>query len=243
MAGGAAKNRWKNAVRYSFGGALCLLAGINVLIGSAWYLALGVAVTGGIIIVGQRRIFRAAVSRSGDEIICRYIPWCEGNAYSTLVLIPLMGVASIAAGYAPGNPAWLRVTGIIILGVTPLTVYGIVRMWLRCLLRITPSALVVRLAERGSELTEIRRELVESIEPKRTPQPVSGTWLQVAITYRAIDVGSDTTKTVVLGLRLTVQPINLLNALVVWKDGANDNPSELLDRVEQVLRGHSMAGV
>jgi hypothetical protein len=103
--------------------------------------------------------------------------------------------------------------------------------------------LTVRLAERGSELTEIRRELVESIEPKLVPQPVSGKWLQVAITDRRLDVGGETTKTVLLGLRLTVQPVNLLNALVAWKDGDNDNPSELLDRVERVLRGRSMAGV
>ncbi|ARR85390.1 hypothetical protein MOTT27_04569 [Mycobacterium intracellulare subsp. yongonense] len=41
-----------------------------------------------------------------------------------------------------------------------------------------------------------------------------------------------------LGLRLTVQPINLLNALVAWKDGAHQNPSELLDRVEGILRGN-----
>ena len=243
MAGGGAKSRWRRVLRYTFGGALCLLAGINVLIGSAWYLGLGIAATGAIILVGQRRIFRAGVTRSADEIVCRYIPWYEGNAYGALVLIPLMGVASLAAGYAPGNPAWLRVTGIIILGVTPLTMYGIVRMWRRCLLSITPSMLTVRLAERGSELTEIRRELVESIEPKLVPQPVSGKWLQVAITYRPLDVGGETTKTVLLGLRLTVQPINLLNALVAWEDGAYDNPSELLDRVERVLRGHSMAGV
>lgn len=242
MAGGTAKNRWKRVLRYSFGGALCLLAGINVLVGSAWYLSLIVAVAGSIIIVGQRRIFRAAVSRSGDKIVCRYIPWYEGNAYSTLVLIPLMGVAMVAAGCASGNPAWLRLGGIVVLGVTPLTVYGIVRMWLRSLLRITPLMLTVRLAERGSELTEIRRELVESIEPKIVPLPYAES-LQVAITYRPVDVGGDTTKTVILGLRLSVQPINLLNALVAWKDGANDSPSELLDRVERVLRGRSMAGV
>lgn len=116
-------------------------------------------------------------------------------------------------------------------------------MWRRCLLRITPSTLIFRLAERGSQLTEIRRELVESVEPKLTPQPVSGQWLQVAITYRSVEVGGDTSKTVVLGLRLTVQPMNLLNALLVWKDGVYENPSELLDRVELVLRGRSMAGV
>jgi hypothetical protein len=243
VAGGATKSRWGQVPRYTFGGALLLLAGINVLIGSPWYLPVIVAVTAGIILVGQRRIFRAAVSRSGDEIVCRYIPWYEGNAYLTLVLLPLMGVAAIAAGCAAGNPAWLRLVGIVIAGVTPLIVYSIVRMWRRCLLWITPSMLTVRLADRSSELTEIRRELVESVEPKLVPQPVSGMWLRVVITYRPVGVASDTTNTVTLGPQLTVQPINLLNALVAWKDGANDNPSELLDRIERILRGRSMADV
>jgi hypothetical protein len=242
MAGGAAKSRWGWVLRYIFGGTLFLLAGINVLVGSPWYLPLGVAVTAGIILVGQRRIFRPGLSRSGDEIVCRYIPWYEGNAYSALVLIPGIGVTAIAAGCAAGNPAWLRWVGIVIVGVTPLIVYSIVRMWRRCLLWITPSMLTVRLADRGSELTEIRRELVESIEPKLVPQPVSGMWLRVAITYRPVGA-RDTTNTVMLGPQLTVQPINLLNALVAWKDGANVNSSELLDRVERVLRGRSMAGV
>ncbi|ORV59442.1 hypothetical protein AWC03_12985 [Mycobacterium europaeum] len=231
------KGRRGRVLRYCFGGFLFLTAGINVLIGSAWYLCLGVGVAGGIIVVGRRRIFRAAVSRSGDAIVCRYIPWYEGNAYSTLVLIPLMGVASLAAGYAPGNPTWLRVTGIIVLGVTPLTLYGVVHMWLRSLLCITPSMLTVRLAERRSELMEIRRELVESIEPKPTPQPAGGEWLQVGITYRPVDAGGVATTTVVLGLRLSVEPINLINALIAWKDGNGDSPSELLDRIEGILRG------
>src|SRR5579884_2229622 len=97
---GGGKSRRRRVLRYVFGGALCLLAGINALVKSPWYLCLGIAVTGGIIVVGQRRIFRAAVSRSGNEIVCRYVPWYEGNAYSTLVLIPLIGVDAIAAGYA-----------------------------------------------------------------------------------------------------------------------------------------------
>lgn len=244
MAGGGAKDRWGPVLRYSFGGFLCLVAAINVLVGSAWYLPLGVAATGGIILVGgQRRIFRAAVSRTSDEIICRYVPWYEGNAYIALVLVPLLGVASVAAGYAPGNPPWLRFIGIIILGVTPLTGYGIVRMWRRCLLCITRSALTVRLVERKSELTEIRRELVESIEPKLIPRPRGGRSLQVAIAYRPLDAGGDTAKTVMLGLRLSVPPVNLLNAIVAWRDGARDDPSELLDRIEGILRGRSTAGV
>lgn len=64
MAGGATKGRWRRVLRYSFGGALCLLAVINLLVGAAWYLPLGVAATGGIILVGQRRIFRAGVDRN-----------------------------------------------------------------------------------------------------------------------------------------------------------------------------------
>jgi hypothetical protein len=243
MAGSRAKRRWGKVLRYAFAAFLLLFAVVALRTGGQWYWSLIGFCTVGIILIGQRRIFRAAVSRSGNEIICRYMPWYEGNAYGVLVPVPLMGVAAIAAGGAPGNPGWLRPVGIMILGVTPLTVYGIVRMWRRCLLVITPSMLTVRLAERGSELTEIRRELVESIEPTLTPQPVSGMWRQVAITYRLADGGGDTTKTVILGLRLTVQPINLLNALITWKDGAYDNPSELLDRVERVLTGRSMAGV
>jgi hypothetical protein len=235
MAGDGVESRWRRVPRYIFGGVLLLAAGIGVLVGAAWYLCLIVAATGGIIAVGPRRIFRAAVRRSGDEIICRYVPWYESSIYSVVTLIPLMGVAMVAAGCAPGYPAWMLPGGIMVVGVTPFAVYSIIRMWLRSLLRITPSALVVRLVERGSELTEIRRELVESIEPKLVPLAYSES-LQVAITYRPSDVDSDSTKTVVLGLRLTVRPVNLLHALLAWKDGDSDNPKELLDRVEEVLR-------
>ncbi|MGV0623900.1 hypothetical protein ABVK32_28825, partial [Mycobacterium kansasii] len=66
MAGGEAKGRWWRVLRYSFGGALCLLAGINVLVGSAWYLPVGAAAVGvGIIYGSGRRIFGAGVRRTG----------------------------------------------------------------------------------------------------------------------------------------------------------------------------------
>lgn len=242
MPGGKPKLRWR-VLRYSLGGALCLAAIIDVLVGASWSLAVSVAVAGGVILIGQRRILRAAVSRTGDEIVCRYIPWYEGSAYSVIVLLPLLGVASVDLGFTPGNPAWLRFAGFLVLGVTPLTVWSILGMWQRCLLRVSPRTLTVRLAERKSELIEIRRELVQSIEPKVFPQPNGGESLQVAITYHPVDAGADTTATVLLGLRLTVQPINLFNALLAWKDGASDTPNELLDRVERILRGHSTADV
>lgn len=242
MADGTAKYRRRRALRHSIGGASCLMAVIGVMVGAGWSLSVTLAAIGAVILIGPRRIFHAAVSRTGGEIVCRYIPWYEGSAYSTTLLLPLIGIASVALGFEPGNPAWLRFTGLLLLGVTPLTVYGVVRMWRRCLLRITPSALTVRLVDRGSELTEIRRELVESIEPRLIAQARLQS-LQVAITYRPVAAGADATKTLLLGLRLTVQPVNLLNALVAWNDGAHDNPSELLDRIERTLRGQSTAVV
>jgi hypothetical protein len=127
--------------------------------------------------------------------------------------------------------------------VTPLSIWGVIRMRLRSLLVVSPSMLTVRLAERGSQLTEIRREQVESIEPKLVPLPPRAQSLQVEITYRPVDISGGTTETVLLGLRLTVQPDYLLNAIVAWKDGAHDNPSELMDRIERILRGQSTAGV
>lgn len=242
MAGGKAKAHGWRVLRYSFGGALCLVAVIDALVGARWSLAVGGAVIGAVILIGQRRIFRAAVSRTGDEIVCRYIPWYEGSAYSTTLLLPLMGLAMVDLGSTPGNPAWLRYGGFLLLGVTTLTVWGVVRMWRRCLLCITPSVLTVQLVDRGSELTEIRRELVESIEPRIVPLPRGAQSLQVAVTYWPVAVGGDATKTLLLGLQLTVQPINLLHALVTWKDGARENPGELMDRVERILRGQSAGG-
>lgn len=235
--------RWGRRLRYTFGAALFLLAAVAMSVGVQWYLSLIAFCAALMFILGRRRIFRPGVTRAGEEIICRYIPWYEGNVYVLNVLIPLLAVAGISAGCAPGNPAWLRFTGILLLVLTPLFVSSAVRMWRRCLLRISPSALTVRLTAPKEELTEIRRECVVSIEPKVVPNGRSGQSLQVAIAYRAADLGNDPTKTLLLGLQLTVQPINLLNALVAWKDGAHDNPSELLDRVERILRGHSTVGV
>ncbi|BBY12349.1 hypothetical protein MMARJ_30890 [Mycobacterium marseillense] len=227
-------------LRYAFGGGLCLLAGINALIGSAWYLWLGIAACGvGIIYGSGRRTFGAGVSRTGDAIVCRYIPWFEGNTYVFGTFFPLMSAVAIAAGCAPGNPVWLWYSGIVLLAIFALLVVVAIWIWRRSLLRITPSVLTVRIAERGSELTDIRREHVRSIEPKLVSNAAAGTErLQVEIAYQPADVSNETTATVMLGMYLTVQPINLLNALVAWKDGAHQNPSELLDRVEGILRGN-----
>jgi hypothetical protein len=240
MAGSGMKGRRGRVLQYGFGAALCLLAALNVLLGAPWYLSLGIIATGVIIILGRRRIFRPAVDRTTDEIICRYIPWYEGNVYALNAVLPTMGAAFIAAGYAPGYPAWLRFGGIILLCLTPLSAFAAVRMWRRCFLRISASVLTVRLAK--GEATEIRREFVESILPKIVPNGVSGESLQVEIGYHATGVSTNETQTVLLGLQLSVKPINLLNALAYWEDAGDDDPTLLLDRIEQILVGRATAG-
>lgn len=244
MTGNRTKGRWRRVLRYIFGGTLCLLTVVAARTGLPWYWAVVMFCVAFLLILGRRRIFRAGVSRTADELVCRYIPWYEGNAYFLNVGIPLIAVASIAAGFAPGNPAWLRFTGFILLGLMPLIVYSTVNIWSRGILCITPSALTVRLAAAPKDgLTEIRRERIQSITPKMVPNSVNGiTSLQVEIAYHPVD-SSDNTKTVMLGLYLSVQPINLLNALMAWNDAIHDNPSELLDRIEGILRGRSTADV
>jgi hypothetical protein len=62
--------------------------------------------------------------------------------------------------------------------------------------------------------------------------------LQVKIAYHPADSDTNTVETVLLGLQLTVRPIDLVNALMAWKYSAVNDPGELLDLIEQVLRGH-----
>jgi len=112
-------------------------------------------------------------------------------------------------------------------------------------LRITPKTLTIRLplirppaSLRGS--TEIRRGQIVSIAPKIVKMNYGVQILKTEMVFRA-DGAADTT-TVVLGQQFTVEPMNLLGALMAWKDGAGDDPHELMDRIEGILRGHVIAG-
>ena len=245
MVGSRASGGWGRVLRYAFGAALFLLSAVTLRVGAQWYLSLSVFCAASIIVVGRRRIFRAGITRPAAEIVCRYVPWYEGNAYVLIVALPLMAVAFIAAGFSPGYPVWLRYGGYFLLGVIPLIVFSLASIWRKNILRITPSSLFVRFAAAPKDgLMEIRRELIQSITPKMIANSVNGIKsLQVEIAYRPVDFSGDTPKTVLLGLYLSVQPINLLNALMAWKDGATADPSELLDRIERILRGQSTADV
>jgi hypothetical protein len=237
MAGDAARRSWGPAVRYVVGGVLGLIAAVAVRAGAPWYVDLGVLATAVIFVVGRRRIFRPGITRTDDEIVCRYVPWYEGNAYLLDVVVPLMGVAAVGAGVAPGNPTWLLFTGWLFLILTSAFVFADLRIWRRYLLSISASALTVRLAT--GDATVLPRERVESITPKTVPNGVSGSSLQIEIAYRAVDSNSgDRLDTLLLiGPRWTVQPINLLDALLAWSAGAHEDPNQLINRIEHILRG------
>jgi hypothetical protein len=96
-----AKIRRGPALRYIAGALLCLLTLVATRVGLQWYWS--VTILGGafFIILGRRRIFRPGVTRRSDDIVCRYIPWYEGNAYYLNLVLPLTAVAMSPRGTRP----------------------------------------------------------------------------------------------------------------------------------------------
>src|SRR5690625_417078 len=124
MAADASKGRWGPVLRYTFAAALLLLMPVAMRAGLQWYWSVVNLCTALTIVYGHRRIFRPGVSRTADEVICRYVPWFEGNAYMAIAIIPLMGAAMTAAGWEPSNAAWLRFAGSPLPGLRPLILWG-----------------------------------------------------------------------------------------------------------------------
>ncbi len=209
----------------------------------AWYWSVIVFCAAFLIILGRRRIFRPGVERTADEISCRYIPWFEGNAYYVNLALPLTGAAMLVAGLAPGNPVWLRFGGGILLLFTPIFLDSAIRLWRKSILRITPSTLTVPSAG-GPKFApmELTRERVQAVAPKWVAEVSGAKALRVEISYHAADL-TEPSETVLLGPQLTVEPQNLLDALLEWKDATADDPHELMDRIEQLLLGRFSAQV
>lgn len=230
-------------LRYVFAGLLALIFVIATWAGMQWYWSLIGGCTVCVLVLGRRRMFRPGVTRTTDAVVCSYVPWFEGNVYVLNIVLPLMALAMIAAGYEPGNPAWFPFGGVILLLLTPLFTSSAYRMWRRSFLRITSSELRTRSAAPKDELAVIPRGAVETIAPKIVPNGVGGEWLQVEICYRTGDLSSDPAKTILLGLQLTVEPANLCRALMAWQEAAADDPDELMARIERILRGHATADV
>lgn len=253
MSSGRKKIGLLEVLGYLLGGAMLVLAAMVAADRAPLYLVAGLAAAGVLVLLGSvtflgnRRVLPVGVTRDGDTVVCRYIPWYELNSLTIFVVTPVIGITAVAAGSAPGKPVWLTLFGLLILGSVVWTGYFVVRMWQRCLVTFSPSSLTVRLPARGSQLTQIPRSRIESItaadaEVGAAFAPV--TVSQVAITYQGADQSTGTT-TVLLGpppgktaLQVSVQPTNLYNALLAW-NGAEPDDSGLMDRVEKLLRGRS----
>jgi hypothetical protein len=233
--------RWGPILRYTVGAAVALLIVIAANNGFPWYFA-GVLLLGTIFLtLGRRRIFRPAVTRSDNEILCRFAPWYESNAYLVNLALPIIALSSLYAGLVPGNPMWLRVNGIILLLVSPLFSIVTIRNSRRCFLRITPTTLTARLP-RGDAI-DISRESIRSVTPSSTPNGLGGAWPQTEITYQATtSSGSSEVETIQLGLQLTIKPPDLLRALATWNDTTDRDPDEVLNRAERILRGGRSPG-
>ncbi len=231
--------------RYGIAALLFLLAAVAVLRGGRWYEAAITFIPGLMFLIGNsRQVYRPAVTRSGMQIICRFIPWFESLVYGCGILLPGIGVAGFFMGSDPGYPRWFRYGGTFLVCLGVLLSASFLRAWRMSRLCITPTTLTIRLPLvrppailRGT--TEIRREQVLSIAPKIVELNLGAKIFKTEVVFRAY--GADDVTTASLGQQFTVDPMNLLGGLLAWRDGAEDDPSELMDRIEATLRGHSAA--
>ncbi len=253
---------WISAIGVSF----LVMAVVVVATGAPWYAGLPMASIAVLTILGFGRKFRPAVTRSAGEVVCRYLPWREGNAYGLVVALPALGLGAVLLSNERVGDGWGRFGGLFLLAVTPVLVFRVVQMWRCSLLRITPSALTLGVSASGSGTVQIRREDVAAITvaPVRVVSVVD---LQVRIDYFAtgdedadddgIVYGDDGTvhyeetetetgmRTVVIGptpssgepaLQLTVDTTNVGAALTLWRESGQADPVALLDEIESILR-------
>jgi hypothetical protein len=248
-------NRFRSVLWFCIAGVIVWVA-LVTRHGAPWGQTVGIASLGALAfgMSRKRRFFRVAVIRSADEIVCRYVPWYDSVVYLILVM-GLFGVAMCASGSGIGV-----VLGFLALLIVVPSLYFLVPMWRKAVLVFGPSNLALRLPRRGSTLTEIPRERIESITPKTSY--VGGisagaallaltlpggrnsmNALQVEIVYTTgQSARSNTTVLIGMparrnGMQVCVTSANLLDALVVWKNSTNAEPIALLEQIEGILRG------
>jgi len=193
----------------------------------------------------QSRVLRAGISRT-PEILCRYVPWFQGNFY-VLVALPLLAISGTGLGLTTGWDAENivgAIAGIVLLALAVSGFRSQARLWRRCRLRIGQSELAIEVIKAGAAPIVIPREAVQAINTKIVDDGgIDGSKTRyVALVYgggggqpETIHIGRQKAES---GLLLSVKPQNLERALAAWKDGGSDDP-ELLDRVEAILRGRS----
>ena len=199
--------------------------------------------------IGSGRLYRPAVTRTGDAIACRFNPWREASFYLVLIGLPLFATIPLAGAdvMGRGGPGFWRFLGIVLLSLLPIFLFIFVRQSRQSHLRISPNALTVRQPGQRTAPTEIPRRSVDEITATTARLRNNDTAPTTQITYRAADSGPAATRTVLFGPTntkktawLTVEQADLLAGLQAWKDGDPTDPC-LMDRVEAILRGHAQA--
>lgn len=223
---------------------ILLLAAVNVAIGE-WFVGGVMAFFGAFLLLMRLPLFRLAVTREPDAILCRYVPWYEPGPYLATSLVLGLGVPGIIAGFRPDFGPVIGIVGALTLLMLPLVLAKFWRGYRRCRLRITPAALILPDPARGYAELTIPRRCVLSITPKTESVGFGSTELVLSeITYsdggtRTLRVGPGPADDTVW---VTVVPANLLAALQDWKNADPADPS-LLDRLEAVLRSRDAVAV
>jgi hypothetical protein len=236
-----ARPRWVRIGSNAIAVVMLALTVVMVALGD-WFLAGVGAVIAVLLFLGNFPLFKAAINREPDAIVCRYVPWYEPGPYLSAGAGSILGLWAVAAAFRPGFGGMFGVLGAIILALIPIIVMKFLRGYRRCSLRITPGGLRVPDPGRDYVMTEIPRERIQSIAPAGEIVGFGSSTLNLTdITYGAGDYSS-AVRTVRVGqapaqdtVLLTVNPFHLRAGLQVWKDGDADDP-QLLDRVESVLR-------
>ena len=226
-----------------FGGVLLAVAAVHAVVFGASAVALVVALTAVLILVGDRYVLRPALSRKGEAVVCRYAPWNElgiSLAFGLTVLVTALGLTS-KPRFGPGF-----IFGVILVVLLIVVAAKFLRGHQRCLVKITPTSLSVSLPDQSYAVAAIPRERVQSIAPviqRIIAAHGSRDVLLTQITYLTGDCDPHATRTVRLGpapaadtVWLSLKPSNLLTAMQAWKD-ADPGDAAVLDRVEAILRG------
>ena len=117
---------------------ILLLAAVNVAIGE-WFVGGVMAFFGAFLLLMRLPLFRLAVTREPDAILCRYVPWYEPGPYLATSLVLGLGVPGIIAGFRPDFGPVIGIVGALTLLMLPLVLAKFWRGYRRCRLRITPT--------------------------------------------------------------------------------------------------------
>lgn len=240
------KDKWSRIFHYALGGVLLFPAAVTALVVRDWLLGLFGVLIGLFIMFGRPRVYRPAITRNSDAIVCRYVPWYETGPYIGVVFVPLLGIFGIALASRPDFSSMIGVLGVLLLAFTPFVLRKFLRGQRRCLLQITPTNLSVPLPRQLYAMAEIPRGLIQSITPTSETVGFGSTTLLITeIAFSPDSSGTQPDQSVRVGpapatdtVWLTVEPSNLLAALKVWKQANPDDPA-VLDRIEAALRSNS----